>query len=322
MKVRIGVDVGGTNIVCGVVSPGGLLIQKIKQPTETARGSEYVLGKIAGIIRQAVELAGLTMEDVECVGVGTPGLVDPSSGVTVFAGNLGWHNVPVADILSRHLNLPVKVDNDVRMYVLGEAVRGAGRGYKHVLGITVGTGLAAAFVEDGRLFYGSRSMAGELGHICFNEIPYVCSCGLTGCLETVASATGLVRQALTRLQDGADSSLRGLLRADGSPSEGLTAAAIAEAYDAGDSLAIEIMNNTGVLLGKGLAYAITLFSPDCVVIGGGVAAAGERLLQPMKEQIRRSVLPQYDINTAIVTAELPDDAGVIGSSIYASSRLN
>lgn len=319
MKVRIGVDVGGTNIVCGVVSAGGELIRKMKQPTEAARGSDYVLGKIAEMVRQAVRIEGLAMEDVECAGVGTPGLVDPSSGITVFAGNLGWSNVPVAAVLSRHLGIPVMVDNDVRMYVLGEAVRGAGRGFRHVLGLTVGTGLAAAFVEDGRLFYGSRSMAGELGHILFDDIPYACSCGMTGCLETVASATGLVRQALTRLRDGADSSLRSLLNADGSAAEALTAAAIAEAYDAGDSLAAEIMHNTGVLLGKGLAHAITLFSPDCVVIGGGVAAAGERLLRPMKEQVRRSVLPQYTANMAIVTAELPDDAGVIGSSIYAGS---
>lgn len=314
-KRWIGVDIGGTNTVCGLLDDEGRLLAVLKRPTEAVQGSEAVLNKVAGMVSELLEAERVSVGDVAAAGIGAPGFVDPVTGTALNAGNLNWKNVPVASRLSKLLSMPVYADNDVRMYVYGEAMAGAGRHYRNVLGVTVGTGLAAAYVQDGKLFYGGRYMAGELGHILMNEISYPCVCGLTGCLETVASGTGIVRQARDHLRAGHRSVLRNI------PLERITSADVSHAYDAGDPLAIEILHRTGRLLGKGLAGAITLFSPDIVVIGGGVAAAGDRLLKPMKEAIRTSVFEDQWASMAIAVASRLEHAGIIGSALYAKDRL-
>jgi glucokinase len=256
---------------------------------------------------------------VLAVGIGNPGLVDPVLGIALFAGNLGWKDVEVAEQLRKRLNIPVFIDNDVRMYVFGEAIKGAGKGYDHVLGITLGTGIGAAMVNRGRMYYGSGFMAGEIGHIRMDGEQAACACGMRGCLETVASATGIVRQVREAIANGKSSILQTWF-----PSEnlsGLTAADVSKAYDAGDGVAVEVIRHTGRLLGKALSYAVSLFSPDVIVIGGGVARAGERLLEPMREELKRSVYQGYWSRLSICTAELLDDAGVIGSAIYAMRRI-
>ena len=310
----VGVDIGGTNIVCGLVGMDGRLIRTSKLPTEAHLGSEAVLKKVAIMIKGILMDENMSLEHIVAVGIGTPGLVDPIQGVTLFAGNLRWNEVPVARNLSVQLGVPVYVDNDVRMYVYGEALTGAGQGYRNVLGITLGTGLAAAVVNHGQLYYGAHYMAGELGHLPIDEIPYTCPCGLQGCLETVASGTGIARQAREALSKGISSLMHEL--DPGKP----TAATVSRAYDLGDPLAIEIMNRTGRLLGRGLAYAITLYNPDRLVIGGGVASAGDRLLNPMREEIRKSVYSGYWNNLTIQVAQHLEFAGVIGSALSAKQR--
>ncbi len=315
-RFLIGVDIGGTNIVCGLLNEEGRLLGTLKHPTEVSKGSEAVMDKVAGMIFQLLSSEQVDIRDVEAVGIGTPGYVDPVEGLSVYAGNLNWRDVPVAHGISNRVSLPVFVDNDVRMYVYGEAKVGAGKGFEHVLGITVGTGLAAAVVNQGRLYYGGHYMAGELGHIPMNEISYPCVCGLTGCLETIASATGIVRQVKDYLLAGRLSMLQDV------PQDQLTAAEVSQAYDAGDKLAIEIMHRTGRLLGKGLVSAITLFSPEIVVIGGGVAAAGERFMKPMREEIRQSIYEGQWSHLTITTAVNPEYAGIIGSAMFAKERLH
>ncbi|WP_079909935.1 ROK family protein [Paenibacillus sp. 32352] len=319
MGFTIGMDIGGTNIVCGLVDSDGKLLNKIKRPTEAGLGSGYVFDKISGMVNELLAAAGITHSDVSAIGVGTPGFIDPEKGITLFASNLKWTQVPTAEEIRRRTGIPTYIDNDVRMYVYGEAVAGAARGYDHVLGITIGTGLAAAVVNQGQLYYGSGYMAGELGHIPFPEIPYDCGCGLHGCLETVVSATGIARQAKDQLAAGRDSVMREWMDAD--PGSSLTAADVSKAYDAEDPLAVEIMNYTGRLLGKGLAAAVTLYSPDMIVIGGGAALAGERLFAPMREQLQNSVYSGYWERLTIAQAQMIDDAGIVGSAMAAGQRL-
>jgi glucokinase len=317
MGYKIGIDVGGTNIVCGVIDGDGRLIGKLKRPTESRRGFAAVIDRIAAMVSEVLDAHGIARTDVEAIGAGIPGFVDPLQGVVRKAGNLGWDDAPVAEALGVKTGLPVFIDNDVRMYVFGEAMCGAGRGFDVVLGLTVGTGMAAAVVDHGRLYYGGGFMAGELGHIRMEGIDYACGCGMTGCLETVVSATGIARLGREKAAAGAT------VLADwfgGKPDE-LTAADVSRAYDLGDAAAIEVMDKVGTMLGRGLSYATTLFSPDVIVIGGGAAQAGERLLQPMREELRRLVHPMYWERLAIRTAELADDAGVIGSATYAADRL-
>lgn len=316
MRYMIGIDLGGTNIVCGLVNEEYKLIEKVKAPTDAHLGSDYVLGKMAQLIEEVISLGGVSRDDVIGIGAGCPGFIDPVRGVTTFASNLKWHNVEVSRLLGELTGIPVFIDNDVKMYVFGEAMSGAGRGAGVVHGVTVGTGLAAATVVNGELYYGSGFMAGELGHVVVDGEHTPCGCGLTGCLETVVSATGIVRQAREALDAGRESELRTTYE-QGT----LSAAHVSQAYDNGDALAIEIMHYTGKVLGKGLAYSISLLSPDVIVIGGGAALAGERILGSVRETLKSSVYHGYLERLTIRQGELIDDGGVIGSAAFAKSRV-
>ena len=319
MKITLGVDVGGTNIVCGAVDETGRVLRKAKRPTGAADGPDAVLNRIADMAREIRGGLGEEAFATSAVGVGIPGLVDPEAGVSRFAGNLKWRDVPVAKLLEEKIGLPVCIDNDVRMYVYGEAVAGAGRGYGHVLGITIGTGIAAAIVNGEKLYYGSRAMAGEIGHVRMDGVEEACACGLTGCLETAASASGMVRQAKKALLAGRESVLTEWYPGDDLGR--LTAADLSRAMDEGDELAKEIIVRAGVLNGRALAAAAMLISPDVIVVGGGGALAGERLLAPLREELLRLLLPDIREGLAIVAAEHNDEAGIIGSALHARRKF-
>jgi glucokinase len=318
MDYCIGIDIGGTNIVVGLIGPEGRIVQGTKIPTRAADGPDTILSRIADTVRETAAAAGVELARIGAIGMGVPGFVDHENGIALASVNLDWHGVPVAPIMREKLGIPTFINNDVRMYVYGEAAEGAGKGYRHVLGLTLGTGLAAAMITDGLLLHGGGNMAGELGHITLDEVPYACKCGLKGCLETVASATGLVRQARDRIREGRSSVLTEWYPGDSI--ERLQAKDLSKAYDLGDEVAVEVLHATGRMLGKGLASAVTLFSPDVVIIGGGVAAAGERILAPMKEALKAHLIKNYWEHIRIVTAVLGDDAGVIGSGLYAKER--
>lgn len=319
MNYYIGVDIGGTNIVCGLLNEELQLLRKTKKPTGAANGADYVLKLIASMIDELLAEEKLTRAELAAVGMGNPGFVDPIRGVSLNSANLKWVNVPVGDRLGGLLGgIPVFIDNDVRMYTYGEAARGAGRGFEHVMGITLGTGIAAAMINGGRLYYGSGFLAGELGHVPLDGESALCGCGMRGCLETIASATGIARIARERLKRGEASVLQQWFPGDSR--NNMTAADISRAYDEGDKLAAEVLQFVGRSLAKGLAWAITLWSPDVVVIGGGAANAGERLLQPMREALMPLILPMYRDRIVIKLAEMNDDAGVVGSAAFAKAR--
>ncbi|WP_054950667.1 ROK family protein [Numidum massiliense] len=321
MRYFVGVDVGGTNIVVGLLDDAGQLLDKKKQSTEAERGSESIISKIADAVRQLLQENALHVNDVQAVGIGVPGFVDPQRGICQFSANLHWRDEPVAEKVQRQLGIPVFIDNDVRMYVYGEAMHGAGQGGAHVLGLTLGTGIAAAVVSGGQLYYGNRFMAGELGHIRMEGETAPCNCGLHGCLETVASATGIVRLARERLTSGLGSGQSSLLQQSFAEApERLTARDVSVAYDRGDELAKQVFVHAGTQLGRALSYAVMLFSPDVIVIGGGLAAAGERLLQPVRETLKAYVLPVYWDNLSIRVAQLQGVAGVVGSALFAKQR--
>ena len=319
MSHYIGVDIGGTNIVCGLLDDGLNLVRKLKKPTGAANGPDYVLGLIVSMIDELLAQEGLDRSALGAVGMGTPGFVDPERGVALSSANLKWKNIPASEIVSAKLGgVPVYIDNDVRMYTYGEAARGAGQGFSHVLGITLGTGIAAAMVNNGQLYYGSGFCAGELGHVPLPGENALCGCGMRGCLETIASATGIARIARERLESGEASILQNWFPGD--RRRELTAADVSRAYDEGDALAKDVLDYVGRSLAKGLAWAITLWSPDVIVIGGGAANAGERLLAPMREALMPLILPMYRERFTIKLAEMNDDAGVVGSAAFAKSR--
>jgi glucokinase len=317
MARYIGVDIGGTNIVIGLVDESNKCLLFKKIATEAQRGTTHIIQTIAANIH---DLADQADEPVLAVGVGVPGFVDHEAGISVKTVNLGWENYPFTAELQKLVPIPIYINNDVRLFVYGEALVGAGKDFKHVLGVTLGTGIAAAVVNEGQLYYGSGNRAGELGHIAIEGNTYVCNCGLTGCLETVASANGIAKQAKDAIIKGQTSLLQ--LWFPGNRIEDITALAVSNAYDQGDSLAIKVMEDTGTYLGKGLAYAVHCYSPDVIVIGGGAALAGERLLGPMKRQLKTSILPHYWDGLSVVLAQNIEDAGIIGSALYAKNQNN
>jgi glucokinase len=320
MTLWIGVDVGGTNIVCGAVDRDGIVVHTIKAPTESHQGADAVLDKIARMSRQALEELGRA-DELASVGIGTPGLVDPYAGISRNSTNMKWQNVPVAAEVSKRLgDVPVYIDNDVRNYVFGEARYGAGRGFDTVLGLTVGTGIAAAIIQHGKLFYGHKAMAGELGHGPREGIDVPCGCGLTGCLETVASASGMVREAKRAIALGRETVLSHWFTGD--RLDDLAAADLSRAMDAGDELAAEIMTRAGTLIGQALEAAVHLVSPDVIIVGGGAAMAGERLLAPMRASLYPRLMSDFRVDLQIKTAELNDHAGIIGSAMSAMARSN
>lgn len=317
MTRLIGIDVGGTNIVCGLLDVEGNQIDWIKEPTEASNGSTYVIDKIGRMIEEVLLRHQVPKEKVLAVGIGTPGFVDPIKGESVYSANLNWRNVPLAERLSQLLNLPVFVDNDVRMYVYGEAMKGAGQGFAHVLGLTIGTGLAAAVVNDGQLYYGGGFMAGELGHIPMEGIHQRCSCGMDGCLEVFVSAPGMALQVRTQIAEGHTSLLEGWY----ADLMDITSLDISKAYDQGDAVARQVFHQTAKYLARGLSCAVPLLSPDVIVIGGGVALAGDRLLAPLREELQKLLHPDYMRRIEIKPALWNNEAGVIGIALYAKKRV-
>jgi glucokinase len=286
--------------------------------TEVKLGLDGVIARLTGLVHEVVQSCGMTMDVIQAVGIGTPGIVDPINGISVEAVNMGWTQVPLAEIVSKELGLPVFIDNDVKMYVYGEAVKGAGAEFEHVFGLTIGTGLASAYIQGGDIFGGTSNLAGEFGHIPYDEIDIPCSCGLTGCLEKVVSATGIAQQAYLAIQQGN----QGWLARHYAETGVITAKNVSEAYDAGDEAAIAIMNHTGRLLGKALSYVIPLMSPEVIIIGGGAAYAGERLFVPMREELLKRLTSLYHDRFTIRTAQFLDHAGVIGSGLRALALVN
>jgi glucokinase len=317
MGYIIGMDVGGTNIVTGLFNPGGELIRRSKSRTVKTSSNE-LLAQLAGLCRDLLVEEGISQESLSTVGIGLPGFIDAESG-WVTAANLPFTDIPVAELLSQLIGVPVVVQNDVKMIVYGESLRGAGQGNAHVLGVTLGTGMASGWVSEGRLHVGEGGLAGEIGHIAYPDIPYICGCGMKGCLETVVSATGIARLA----REGLASGWVGLL-ADRFPAdqrERLTSRDVFQAYKDGDAFAGQVFHRTAQYLTRVLAPAVAWLSPSIIIVGGGVAEAGDVFFEPLRAAVAECLHPLYRERLRIVPPALGDDAGLYGSAEYARTRL-
>lgn len=329
-SVFVGIDVGGTNTGAGMVDAEGRLLATVKKRTETSDGDALVR-QLAEMVRELLTIrsakAGFPSSPetgaLRAVGVGIPGFLDARRGVVRHAANLPLRDFPLADRLGALLGAPVILDNDVRMYAYGEAAVGAAAGYDDALVVTVGTGLAAAVVHRGRLLTGG-DLAGEIGHVKVDGNEYACGCGMSGCLETLVSAGGIVRQAkeLMRWKPSVlgewfpERPKAGRLQAERS----MTAEDVAKAADLGDAVAAEVFERTGRALGSTLAACAALLGTDVMVIGGGVSRAGERLLYPVRRALAERLHPLHSERLKVTAARWTDEAGVIGSALAAKAR--
>jgi glucokinase len=311
----IGVDLGGTNIVVGAISrDGDRQIGMRSQPTQSERGVESVVDRIAEmveeVIAEVITTAGATRDDVLGVGIGAPGPLDRERGVVVVAPNLGWRQYPLRDAVSERLGLPATLDNDANCATLGEWWQGAARGARHVVGLTIGTGIGGGIIIDGKLHHGASDVAGEIGHTTIDLTGRYCRCGNYGCLEAYASGPAIAQRAREALERDEVSALHRIVEGDLSR---LTAATVYEAAKSGDALARDLVRDTATFLGAGIANLLNVFNPDVVVIAGGVTQAGEPLFDPLRAEVRRRAFRPAVDACRIVPGELPGTAGVVGA---------
>lgn len=310
----IGIDIGGTHMVFGLVDEQGNLQWKQKVKTDLSQGFASLLAMIGTQVDACLMATGLSRQEVQTVGIGMPGRIDAERGICLHASNLNLRDTPVATEVARVTGMFCYINNDVRMYNYGEAIHGAGKNKEYVLGVTIGTGMAGAMIVKGEPYGGYDNRAGEIGHIPIEGGVTPCNCGMIGCLETIVSAPGLARSARNAIKEGVETVLATYHPEPAS----LTAADVSRAYDAGDVAAIEILNHAGSRLGQVLAMLIPMLSPDVIIIGGGVALAEERLLQPVRETLSQLVSPAFLEGMDLTTAQYNDDAGVIGAAAWAT----
>jgi glucokinase len=316
----VGVDIGGTNVVVGLVPEEGGPPRALRNRSTGSLGDlDNVVLELARMVRDTIE-EGRECPDDEIlgVGIGSPGPLDMATGVVLDAFNLGWKDFPLRDRLAAALELPAVLDNDANCATWGEYWLGAGRDVNSLVGVTLGTGIGGGVIMDGRLIHGASGSTGELGHMTIDFHGRRCKCGNYGCLEAYASGPNIAARAREGLEAGAESALTALVAGD---LDRLTAATVYEAILEGDPYAEEVMLETAKILGAGLANIVNLFNPDMIVIVGGVTRAGDYLFGPLRSEVRRRAFRSAEERCRIVAGALPETAGVIGAAgIFLHSR--
>ncbi|ULO05109.1 ROK family protein [Paenibacillus sp. 19GGS1-52] len=316
----IGVDLGGTNIKAAIFDEEFKAIQELSIPTEASAGSAHVLARIREAVHLLTVGTNITLDLVKGMGIGIPGLLDPVAGISIFSPNFpDWDHVPIIDEMKRYYDFPIYIDNDVRVNLYGEWQHGAGRGYANLILITLGTGLGSGMVSDGKVIYGTSYSAGEIGHMNMYRSGRPCKCGSSGCLGRYVSAVGMVNTLKEKLVEGGNSIIEKWTEGQ---HERITALMISEAYDRDDALAIEVMRETGEMLGFGLANVINMFNPELIIVGGGMAAAGDRLLNTVRDTVQQHALSLSSSRCSIVQAELGSQAGTLGAASFAWKKMN
>ncbi|MBQ8320703.1 MAG: ROK family protein [Clostridia bacterium] len=308
-KYYVGIDLGGTFIKGGIVNDLGEIILEEKTPTESEKGAEGVANNIAKLALSLIKKAGLTVEEIEGLGMGVPGMIDGERGEVVFSNNLGWEHFMIGERVGELTGLPVKIANDANVATLGEVKFGAGKAYKDAVMLTLGTGVGGGLVLGGKLYEGNHGAGAELGHSVIVAGGEPCTCGRKGCLEAYASATALIRDTKRAMEKDAKSKMWEIGSIDA-----VTGKTPFD-YAATDAAAKAVVENYLEMLGTGIVNFANIFRPEVVLLGGGVCAQGENLLRPLKRILQRDLFagekgPQVEIKIA----ELGNSAGLLGAA--------
>lgn len=313
----IGIDLGGTNIVAAVVDKRFNIIAKAKTPTAMPRSAEEIFDDIAKVSKEAMEQANITIDDIESIGLGTPGTVN-SDGIIEFANNLNFDHIPAKQMLVDRLgDKPVYAANDANCAALGEAYAGCGNGSKNFIAVTLGTGVGSGIIVDGKIVTGVNNAGGECGHMVIVIDGEPCSCGRKGCWEAYASATALINQTKAAMDKYPDSVMHELAKTEGKVS-GRTAF---DAMRRGDIAGIKVVNQYIKYVACGIINLVNAFQPEIICVGGGICNEGETLLRPLRRYIESERYSVYSkIQTKIMKAELGNDAGIIGAAILGMAQ--
>ena len=312
MAYYIGVDIGGTNIACGIVNENCEIIARSKVKTNAPRPYSEILDDIKKAVRLACEEAGIAPSDAECIGIGCPGTCNQESGAVEYSNNLGFVNVPLRTDMESEFGIKVYLDNDANAAAFGEFAAGSAKGSRNAVVITLGTGVGSGIIIDGRIYSGSNFAGGEIGHTVIVADGRPCTCGRRGCFEAYSSATGLVNMTREAAEANPDSLVAKLIEQDGK----VSARTAYNAMKQGDKTGLEITEQYVKYLACGIANTINIFQPDILCIGGGVCNEGDTLLVPLKKAVAEQVYSKNSAkNTEIEICSLGNDAGIIGAAM-------
>lgn len=308
----LSVDLGGTNLRVAAVNGEGGMVERLEEPSDARSGSAAILKKTAEALKAIAAKVEAGKGKVVGVALGFPGIVDPVKGVVYRSPHFpDWKDLDILSYFKAELAWPVTVDNDANLAALGEAWKGAGKGLKNFLMMTLGTGVGGGLVIDGRVFRGDRGFAGEIGHICIETDGPPCACGSRGCLETFISATGIRR--LAEISDQVEGREQMLAKA-GKP---LARTTVKDLYDAaldGDIFANTLFKKMGNYLGVGVASLVNVLGVETVVVGGGVAEAWDFFIEPAKKELAQRTYEETARSVKLVRAALGNDAALVGGA--------
>ena len=313
----LGIDLGGTNIVAGVVDEDYNILSKAKTPTAMPRTPEEIFDDIAKMCKEALGKANLTLSDISSIGMGTPGTVNES--IIEYANNLGFDHIPAEDMLRERLGgtMPIYFENDANCAAIGEAYAGCGNGCNNFAAVTLGTGVGSGIIVNGGVVTGLNHAGGECGHTVIVVDGEPCTCGRKGCWEAYASATALINQTKAAMELHPDSVMHELAAEEGKVS-GRTAF---DGMRRNDQAAIAVVDQYIKYVATGLTNLVNTFQPEILCIGGGICNEGETLLRPLRRYVESERYSVYsDSQTQLMTAELGNDAGLIGAAILYKFR--
>ena len=311
---RIGIDLGGTNIVAGIIDENNKIVAKASRKTNAPRAAEGIFDDMAAAVKEAMEQLHITNDDVISIGVGTPGSVNKELELIEFANNLGFDNVPAYKMLRERTGIQkVWFDNDANCAALGEAVAGCGKGVKDFIMITLGTGVGSGIIVNGKLVTGLNYAAGEMGHTVIVYNGEQCNCGRRGCWERYASATALITQTKDAMRKNSSSLMWAMVDNDINNVSGRTAF---DAMRKGDEAAKKVVDKYIGYLACGVSNIVNIFQPEILAVGGGIGNEKENLLEPVRRVLASE---RYSIHakkqTRLMAAELGNDAGIIGAAL-------
>lgn len=309
-KYLLGVDIGGTTIKMGIITEDGQIFEKWEIPTKTGEKADQIPTEIWQSISEKLVKHNIDNEQLIGLGAGAPGFVISKTGEIAEAVNLGWKYFPLGELLHQLSGLPVYIGNDANIAALGENWLGSGQLAEYLVMVTLGTGVGGGIIVDGKIVSGVNGTAGEIGHMTMDLNGYPCNCGRVGCLETIASATGIARIAEEKINHFKNSSLVTTFNKKNK----LTAKDVFDAYKLNDVCATEVVEQITDQLGLAIANIATIINPEKILIGGGVSKAGDALLTPLKKAYQKYALPRSEAGSTFEIARLGNDAGIIGGA--------
>lgn len=311
MKYFAGIDIGGTNTKIGILDEEGEILQSTSIKTLSMEGVDITLERIWSTVKELLKSLDIMEDKLEGIGMGIPGPVVDQKIVSFFA-NFPWEkNINIAEKMEKISGKPTKLDNDVNVIALGEAKFGAGKGYKSSVTIALGTGIGGGIYVDGMLISGAQGAGGEIGHSKVEKNGKLCGCGQRGCLEAYASATGVAREAISRLMVNKNNMLYAKVKEDISKVE---AKDVFDCAKAGDKFSMEIVDYVADYLALGIGNTLNILNPQAIILAGGVALAGDILLDNVKKRLKEYALPMTVDNLEIKLGILGNDAGIKGAS--------